>query len=200
MLRALLLIRYLAAGSLLATTATAAADFGVPSGEYYLDKTHAYITFTYSHLGFSNPHVSFDSFDVSLNADVDSPENSKIDVTIDAASINSRVDEFDDHLNGEDFFDTGKFPEITFKSTSFKQTGDMTFDVTGDLTIKGVTKPVTLAATVNKAGQHPMLKIPDIGFSATTKLSRTEFGLGAYAPAVGDEVEIFITAELFKKQ
>ncbi|MEM9622682.1 MAG: YceI family protein [Pseudomonadota bacterium] len=191
-------LNVLLASSLLLCT-SAYAQFGVPSGAYELDNTHAYITFSYSHLGFSNPHVGFNSFTVDVNADNENPQNSQVAVVIDADSIDSRVAEFDQHLVGENYFDTAQYPEITFTSTSIKQTADNTFDVTGNLTIKDITKPVTLATTINKAAEHPMLKIPNIGLSATTTVSRTEFGLGRFAPAVGDEVTIFITAELFKK-
>ncbi len=184
---------------LLVTTPFVQAEIDLPSGEYHVDKTHAYITFSYSHLGFSNPHLSFDKFDATLTADTANPENSRIEVRIQADSINSRVEEFDQHLIGEEFFDTAKFPDITFTSTRITKTGEQTYDVVGNLTIKGITKPVTLATTINKTGQHPMLKVPDIGISATGKLSRSEFSLGQYAPAVGDEVSLFITAEFLKQ-
>ena len=185
---------------LLLPTSALANQFGVPTGQYDLEPTHAYITFSYSHLGFSTPHVSFDKFDVTLNADADSPTKSQVSVNIDAASINSRVAEFDDHLNGDQYFDTGKFPTITFVSTEIKELGENMLAVTGDLTIKEVTKPVTLTTSINKTGNHPFSKLPTIGISGSAKLSRTEFGLGLYAPAVGDEVTIYITAELIKQK
>lgn len=117
---------------------------------------------------------------------------------IDATSINSRVDEFDEHLNSDDFFDTTKFPEITFKSTSIKATGNDNYDVTGDLTIKGITRPLTLAMTVNKAANHPMRGTPMIGISGEATLDRSDFDLGLYAPNVGDDVNIQVTAEMVK--
>ena len=172
--------------------------FDVPSGEYELENTHGYITFSYSHLGFSTPHVGFDRFDVKLNANSEEPVASSVTVNIDAASINSRVTEFDKHLNGSDYFDTANYPSITFSSTRFEATGDNTFNVTGNLTIKDITKPITLATTVNKAANHPMRGVPTIGISAEGTLKRSEWGLGKYVPAVGDEVTLFITAELIK--
>ncbi len=175
-----------------------AAGFAVPSGAYELENTHGYITFSYDHLGFSTPHVGFNSFDVALNADSEDPSKSTVSVTIDASSIDSRVEEFDKHLIGSDYFDTANHPEITFASTGMVATGENTFDVTGDLTIKGVTKPVTLNATINKAANHPMRGVPTIGLSATGTLSRSEWGLGKYVPAVGDEVTLNITVELIK--
>ena len=182
------------------TAPLAASAWEVPSGEYGLDKTHGYITFSYSHLGFSNPHVGFESFEVSLNADAENPENSNIEVLIDASSISSRVEVFDEHLNGENFFDTGNHPEITFVSTGVASTGENTFDIAGDLTIKGITKPVTLNATINKAADHPILNVPTIGVTAITQVQRSEWELAYGVPMVSDEVSIFIDVELPLKQ
>ena len=169
-----------------------------PSGTYSLDKSHGYITFSYSHLGFSTPHVGFDSFDVTLDLDSEAVAESTVEVTVDAASINSRVAAFDDHLNSADFFHTSEFPSISFVSTAIEATGDSTYDVTGDLTIKGITKSVVLAMTVNKAAMHPRRGVPTIGVSGETKVNRSDFDLGLAAPAVGDEVTINVTAELMK--
>ena len=189
------------AAAILSISAGAAADLSdLPAGTYALDKTHAYITFSYDHLGFSSPHVGFDRFDTTLTFNADDPTDSALNVVVDAASINSRVADFDDHLNGDDFFATGSHPTITFESTGITKTGDTTFDVTGDLTIKGITKPVTLAATINKAANHPMRKVPTIGISAETQLLRSEWDLGRYVPNVGDDVTISIEVELAKSE
>jgi polyisoprenoid-binding protein YceI len=194
------LIRPLCAATLLALPFSVSADLSeVPSGEYTLDSSHGYITFTYNHLGFSNPRVGFNSFDTKLNLDSNNPENSAVEVTIDASSIDSRVAEFNEHLNSGDFFNTAEYPTITFKSTSVKATGENTFDVTGDLTILGTTKSVTLATTINGAGIHPMKEVPTVGVSASTKLMRSAWGLGAYVPAVSDEVELSIEVELLSE-
>ena len=174
--------------------------FSVPSGNYALEDTHGYIVFSYSHLGFSKPHLRFDRFNVSLDADASKPAESKLSVTVDAASINSQVEAFDDHLNGADFFETEKYPEIAFVSTGMKRLEGDVFEVQGELTIKGVTKPVTLEATINKAANHPMQKKPTIGVSAKGTLLRSEWGLGKYAPAVGDEVTLDIQVELIKAE
>ncbi len=191
------LIHTACAATLLALPFTATADLSeVPSGKYTLDSSHGYITFTYSHLGFSNPRVGFNRFDTTLELDSSKPTNSTIAVTIDASSIDSRVAEFNEHLNGPDFFNTAEYPTITFNSTRVEATGENTFDVTGDLTILGTTKPVTLAATINKAANHPMQDVPTVGVSAATKLVRSEWGLGAYVPAVSDEVQLSIEVEL----
>jgi polyisoprenoid-binding protein YceI len=182
---------------LLALASNAQADLSdVPSGEYGLDDHHGYITFTYSHIGFSTPLVGFREFDANLTLDSENPANSSIQVVIDTTSIDSRVDEFDDHLRSGDFFDTDNHPNATFESTNIQQNADGTFAVTGDLTIKGITKSVTLDATLNKAAMHPMNKQPTVGFSAETQVLRSEFGLGRAVPAVGDEVTIYITVEM----
>ena len=185
----------------LALAANAQADISdVPSGEYGLDDHHAYISFTYSHIGYSTPHIGFRNFDANLTLDSENPQNSEIEVVIDTTSIDSRVDEFNGHLRGSNFFDTDNYPQATFKSTRIEGTGEDTFNVTGDLTIKDVTKSVTLEATLNKAAMHPMRKIPAVGFSAETTIMRSDFGLDRAVPAVGDEVTIYITVEMPKKE
>lgn len=191
--RSVLLLPLLALGS------NAFADLSkMPAGDYGLDKDHAYITFSYSHLGFSTPHIGFDSFDLDLTLDPEKPENSSVLVTIDATSIDSRVDRFDPHLNGKNFFDTANHPVITFQSTGMSKSGDDTYDVVGDLTIKGVTKSVTLNTKILKAANHPMRKVPTIGMSGEAKVKRSDWGLNRALPNVGDEVTISVTAEMPK--
>lgn len=180
--------------TVLARSATAAID--VPAGRYVLENTHAYITFSYSHLGFSTPHISFTEFDVDLQLDAANPANSSLQVTIDADSVESQVDEFNEHLVGERFFDTANHPSISFKSTSVALGTADTATVSGDLTIKGITHPVVLEANLNKAGNHPMLKKPVAGFNAQTKVLRSAWDLGYGIPMVGDEVTIYISVEL----
>lgn len=171
----------------------------VPTGEYALDKTHGYITFTYSHMGFSTPHVAFKSFDVQLNLDSAHPGNSAVSVTIDAASVDSRVALLDEHLRGEKFFDAAKYPDIRFRSTAVESLGNDEFKVTGDLTIKDVTAPVVLKTTIKKAANNPMSGKPTVGAVAETTLSRSAWGISEYVPNVGDEVTVYISVELQKK-
>ncbi len=177
-----------------------AALAGVPSGEYQIDKSHAYISFTYSHLGFSTPHVGFRAFDVGLNLDNENPENSTVKVVIDTASVDSRVEDFNGHLRGGNFFDTDNFPQATFVSTAVRGNGEGSYDVAGELTIKDVTKPVNMAMKINKAAMHPMKKVPTVGVSGETKVNRSDFGMDRFVPNVGDEVTIYVTAELFKSE
>lgn len=168
----------------------------VPSGHYVLEKNHGYISFSYSHLGFSTPHIAFTDFEVDLQLDVEQPQNSKLNVTIDAKSVTSQVAEFDEHLAGERFFDSEKFPTITFVSTSIELGDAGTATITGDLTIKGQSPQVVLNAKLNKAGNHPMLKKPVAGFNAEAKVSRSAWGMGYAVPMVSDEVTLQISVEL----
>jgi len=184
---------------LLALAGSAYTDLAdMPAGDYGLDKSHAYITFSYSHFGFSTPHIGFDAFDLNLSLDPQNPENSSITVTIDATSVNSRVERFNGHLNGANFFDTANHPEITFQSTSISSTGEDTFDVVGDLTIKGITNSVTLKTTINKAANHPMRDTPIVGMSGEAKVNRSDWGLDRAVPNVGDEITIYLTAAMPK--
>jgi polyisoprenoid-binding protein YceI len=187
--------------SLLSLPALALAEIGdVPSGEYSLDNSHGYVLFSYSHLGFSNPQVGFDSFDVTLDLDTENPADSEVQVSIDATSVNSRVAEFNEHLNGERFFDTANYPTIEFVSTDIVPTSGDQYEVTGNLTIKDITRPVTLEAVINKAGQHPMLNVPTVGISAQTTVKRSDWGLDYAVPAVSDEVTITIEVEMLQPE
>ena len=180
-----------------ATSTSANAVFdNVPSGKYTLDKTHGYVTFSYSHLGFSHPTVGFNNLDATLDLNTETPSASKVSVTIDATSVDSQVEEYNGHLNDTNLFDTANFPTITFESTNIEKTGDDTYDVTGNLTIKGKTKPVTLATTINKAAKHPLQNVPAVGVSASTVVLRSDFGMDYAVPAVSDEVAIKIEVEL----
>ncbi len=190
--------RFTSALTLLAVTALTAgqASAEAPSGKYVLEKTHAYITLSYLHLGFSRPQVGFNAFEATLDYNAEAPEKSSIQVVIDASSVDSRVEEFDEHLVGERFFDTANHPQITFTSTAVEMTGATTAKITGDLTIKGQTHPVTLDAVLNRAAVHPMLKVPMLGFDASATLNRSQWGLGYAVPAVGDEVDLEISVEM----
>lgn len=194
------LLRYVMASTIcIGLSISANADVSeMPDGKYTLEDTHGYITFSYDHLGFSRPHVGFEKFDVELDYDADDITQSVITVTIDAASIDSRVAAFDGHLNGSKFFDTANHPSITFSSTDIETLEDNKLTINGELTILGVTKPVSLAATINKAGNHPMKKVPTFGISAKAKVNRSEFGMTTAIPAVGDEISIDIETEMIQ--
>jgi len=166
-----------------------------PSGLYKADQGHRYITFTYDHQGFSAPFVRWRNWDADLNWNLENPSASSVSATIEAASIDTGVDEFDGHLKGEKFFDVENHPTITFVSTSLETTGPGTGKMVGDLTIKGVTKPVILDVTFNKAAFNERAKAAKIGFSGRTTVLRSDFGVDLAVPFVSDEVKIIIESE-----
>ena len=178
------------------TSMADAVDFsGISAGAYEIEPTHAYVTFSYSHLGFSKPILRFNSVSATVDLDTENPASSTLNVEIDPASIDSGVEKFDSHLTSGDMFDVANYPEISFVST------DIDLDamtLTGDLTIKDVTRPVTLDVVLNGAGEHPMSGTDTFGISATATIDRTEWGIGYAAPAVSEDVDLRIEAEFVK--
>lgn len=182
------------------TPAAAAAVDSTPaievqSGTYKLDPTHTIVLAQWNHMGFSNPSLNFANGHGEIVYDAANPSASLVQVTFPLADITSFTPDFDTHLRSGDFFDVAKFPEASFKSTSVTANGANKFTVTGDLTIKGISKPVTLDVTLNGAGPHPMTKTPTVGFDATATVQRSDWGLAYAAPAVSDEVRLRITTE-----
>lgn len=166
---------------------------------YTFDKSHTSIEFHINHLGFSNFQGEFQDFDGTLVFDEAAPTNSSVDVTIDVNSVDTDVAKLDAHLKSADFFNAEKFPSMSFKSKSITITGDKTGKITGDFTLMGVTKELTLDVTLNKSAPHPMMKIPAVGFSATGVIKRSDFGMSTYVPAVADDVYIRIETEAHAK-
>ncbi len=185
-------IRLLSAAALLAFAAAPA--FAAPV-TYKIDPTHTIVLAQWNHFGFSNPSASFGNVEGTLVYDAADVARSSVEVTLPLSGLEGFSAKFNEHLRSADFFDAAKFPKATFKSTKVEAAGEGKLKVTGDLTVKDITRPVVLDVTLNKAADHPMTKAPTIGFDATTTLSRTEFGVGNYAPAVSDEVELRITTE-----
>lgn len=165
------------------------------SGVYTPDPHHRYITFSYLHQGFSYPWLRWREWTGALDWNAETPEDSSVNVTIDVNSIDSGVDDFDGHLVGADWFNAAQYPQITFVSTNVEKTGANTGKITGDLTIKGVTKPVTLDAVFHKGAYQERANNYKLGFSGKTTVKRTDFDVGAYVPMVGDEVDIVIETE-----
>lgn len=184
----------LASLALSVATLFAAAAQAAPS-PYVLDPHHTQITFGWTHFGFSHMSGRFDKVDGTFLFDPAAPAKSKVEVSIPIASISTGVSDLDDDLRSDGFFDAGKFPAATFKSTSVKSTGKDKLAVSGDLTIHGVTKPVILDVTINKIGMHPMAQRAAAGFDASTTIKRTDFGISKYAPNVSDEIQIHISTE-----
>jgi polyisoprenoid-binding protein YceI len=174
--------------------AFAGAAFAAPV-TYKIDPGHTNVLARWDHFGFSNPSVNFGQADGTLVYDADNVSASSVQVTLPLSGLSALADQFYEHLTSDKWFDAAKYPAATFKSTKVEAAGDNKLKVTGDLTVKGITKPVVLDVTLNKAGEHPMKKVPAIGFDATATLKRSDFGVGAYAPMVSDEVKLSITTE-----
>ena len=177
-----------------AAAASAPDLSAAPKGVYAIDKGHGYIAFSYDHQGFSRPQLRWGAWDGTINFDPSAPEKSSVAITIDAASIDTGVSAFNDHLKSGDFFEVEKYPTITFKSTKVERTGASTGKITGDLTIKTVTKPVVLDVNFNNAAKGRDGKAK-LGFSGTAKVLRSDFGVDMAVPFVGDEVAIVIETE-----
>ena len=163
--------------------------------DYKIDPTHTATVFTWNHFGFSTPSANFSDIQGTISVDNAKPAESSVNVTIPLSSLNTNVKALDEHLKNADFFDAEKYPNITFKSTKVQAVGKNKYKITGNLTVKDVTKPVVLDAVLNKQGVHPMSKVETIGFNATTSFDRSAFGVGAYFPNVGDKITVNITTE-----
>ncbi len=190
MRKSLLTLALLAFG---ATAAMAAPE------TYNLDGNHTFPSFSYSHFGMSTQISRFNKTTGTVVLDK-AAKTGSVDVVIDMKSVETGSALFNGHIQGEDFLDTAKFPTATFKSTKVVFAGDKPTSVEGNLTIKGVTKPVTLTVTHYMNMAHPMLKRDAIGANASTTIKRTEFNAGKYAPNVGDDVTITLSLEAIKQE
>jgi polyisoprenoid-binding protein YceI len=181
------------AAALALTGAVATSALAAPV-TYGVDGTHTFPRFSYSHFGYSTQLSSFSKTTGKVVFDAEAKKGS-VDIVIDTKSVSTGFADFNEHIQGEDFLDTTKFPQATFKSTKVVFDGDKPQLIEGNLTIKGVTKPVTLTVTSFQAMPHPMMKKPALGANAFTVIKRSEFNAGKYAPYVGDEVRIDIAIE-----
>ena len=163
--------------------------------DYKIDPTHTATVFSWNHFGFSTPSANFTDIQGVIKVDNAKPSNSSVEVIIPISSVNTNVPALDKEFQEEAWFNAAKYPNITFKSTKVETKDKKHFKITGDLTVKGVTKPVVLDAVLNKQGEHPMAKVPAIGFNATTSFDRSAFGIGNYVPNVGDKITVNITTE-----
>lgn len=187
--------RFLAALAL-AVSASAPA-FAAPE-TFVIDGEHTYPRFSYSHLGFSTQLSRFNTTTGKVVLDK-AAKTAAVDITIDMKSVDTGSAVFDEHIQADDLLDTKKYPTATFKSTKVNFKGDKPDTIEGNLTIKGVTKPVTLTVTSFQAMPHPMLKKDAIGANAYTVIKRSDFNAGKHAPYVGDEVRIDIALEAAKE-
>lgn len=170
----------------------------LPSGTYKSEQGHAYVAFQYWHQGFSKPIIRWGTTDATVTYDAENPENSKLTVILPVADIDTGVPAWDKHITSADFFDAENFPEVKFVSTNIDQIKDGYGTLTGELTIKDVTKPFTLTGTINKVGQSRR-GTDMFGVSATGTLKRSEFAVDKYAPSA-DDIEIMIEVEFQKTE
>ncbi|MPT48933.1 MAG: polyisoprenoid-binding protein [Sphingobium sp.] len=172
----------------------------ITGGTYAVDGGHTQVLFSYDHMGFSKNMGVIAEPTGSLTLDPKSPAKAKVSVTFPIANIRTGISALDEHLTGADFFDAAQFPQASFTSTAVTlDPKDKTkAKIAGTLTIKGVSKPVVLDASFYGAGTNPMSKKETVGFSAKTSINRSEFNAGAYVPAVGDKVDLKITAAFEK--
>lgn len=189
------LTRLTAAAALFAGLSTAA--LAAPE-TYAIDGSHTFPRFSYSHFGYSTQLSKFDRTTGTVVLDK-AAKTGSVSVVIDMKSVNTGFPVFNEHIQGPDFLDTANHPTATFKSTRVVFNGDKPSSIEGDLTIKGVTRPVTLTVTSFLSMPHPMLKKDAIGANAFTTIKRSDFGAGKFAPHVGDEVRIDVAIEAVRQ-
>ena len=178
----------------LATLAFATAASAQPLS-YAFDKVHTQVHASVNHMGLSNSTARFHVKDGTISFDTADWSTAKVDVILDVAGIDLGDATWQEHVSADKWFNVAAFPEARFVSTKVEKTGDKTMTVSGDLTLKGVTLPVTLQATLNQAGPHPMSKKPALGISANGSIKRSDFGISEYLGPVSDEVQIRIELE-----
>jgi polyisoprenoid-binding protein YceI len=186
----------------LALISTLAATFAAPAlaapETFVIDGNPTFPRFEYSHFGYSTQQSRFNKTAGTIVIDR-AGKSGSVNVTIDTKSVDTGSELFNEHIQGEDFFDTAKHPNITFKSTGVSFDGDKLASVDGNLTIKGITKPVKLEVTSFKCMDHPLAKKEACGANAVTTIKRSEFGAGKFAPYVGDDVKLVIAVEAIKQ-
>lgn len=172
-----------------------AAGASAEALDYQLDKVHSQVHASVLHMGFSNSTARFSVKDGSISLDPADVGSAKVDVTLNVAGISLGDATWQEHVSAEKWFNVAAFPDARFVSSKVEKTGEKTMTVSGDLTLKGVTLPVTLQATLNQSGPHPFTKKPAIGVSANGSIKRSAFGLSEYLGGISDEVQIRIELE-----
>lgn len=162
---------------------------------WQLDHAHTQVFFTVSHLGFTEMLGQFRKFDARLVLDPEDWSRSSLEATVEAASVDMNHEGLNEHLRNEDFFHVAQHPKLLFRSTRVEDLGDNRLRVHGELTLLGVTRPLSLDVRINRLGEHPMRKIPWVGFRAEGRIRRSDFGMNYALGPVGDEVGILINAE-----
>lgn len=182
--------------ALLLAAATAAPALAAPE-IYLVDRNHTFPRFSYNHLGYSIQMSRFDQTSGQVVFDKEA-RTGAVDIVIDTKSVDTGNATFNEHIQGEDFLDTARYPTATFKSTRVIFEGEQPVAIEGKLTLKGISLPVTLTVTSFQAMLHPMLRKDAIGANATVTVKRSDFNAGKHVPLVGDEVKIDIALEAFK--
>lgn len=178
--------------------ATLAAPAFAEAEKYVLDPSHSQIVFSYNHLGYSTSYGMFGGFEGQIAFDQANPAASSVQVAFPVTTMLTGWQARFDHFMSPDFFGATEDKTVSFKSTAIEVTGEKTAKITGDLTLNGVTKSVTLEAALTQAGEHPMEKKPWAGFTGTATLLRSDYNLGMFAPYVSDEVQVMISVEAMK--
>lgn len=165
-----------------------------------LDKAHSNLGFTITHLIVQDVDGTFNDVSINLTSSKDDFSDAKVEMTANVASINTSDEKRDKHLKEPDFFEVDKYPTLNFKSSSFKKVGENSYEMKGDLTMHGVTKPIVLNVALKGKGMDPYAKKPMAGFKIQGKLKRTDFNIGKGTPSaiVGDEVEIKANIAVWK--
>jgi len=164
-----------------------------------LDPSHTHVSFQVGHLGVSQTPGLFRKFNVRMNFDDKNIEASSVTITIDAASIDTVSAERDAGLRGADWFDTVKYPSITFASTAVRRVDDKHYVISGNMTIRGTTLPVDFSTVLTNRKTNPFLKVPMVGFYGNAKIKRSDFGLMQYPAVISDEVDLKFAIELLQK-
>lgn len=181
-------------GTVFAASILLSASANGAAVTYKVEPTHTYAHIQYKHLGFSTQILRFDTVSGTVILDV-AAKTGEVDIKVDTGSISSGLASFDAHLNGKDYLDTTAYPEASFTSSSIKFDGDMPVSAQGELTIKGISKPVTLSISSFAAKTHPMLGKEAIGADGVIKIKRSEFNAGMNVPAVSDETVLILALE-----
>ncbi len=190
---AVLLLATLPAGPVFAQGGATHDSREVRAGTYTVDPDHTQIIFAVSHLGFTTYYGQFTNASGSLELSPADPAGSRLAITLPTASVFTSSAKLTEELRGAEWFDAVRYPEVTFRSTRVTPTGPASADIAGDLTLHGVTRPIVLKARFVGAGSNPVDGSYDAGFSATTSIKRSEFGVTKYVPLVGDEVDLTIS-------
>lgn len=182
----------------LAQSPPATSPAAVQPGAYKVEPSHTRVLFAVSHMGFTTWYGDFTGASGTLQLDAAQPANSRIEISVPTASVTTTNAKLDGELKGANWFDAARFPTITFKSRQVTVTSPGHADVLGDLTLHGVTRPVTLQARFNGAGTNPLDKAYTVGFEVSGHIKRSEFGVAKYVPLVGDDVDLILSAAFEK--